>query len=121
MGKGDRCAVFRCNNDRIYRYREKYVMKEHTSFFRGKPQIRCWSCKDPKRFTVWTKRLRRKYFKVSKDTKVCSNHFEFGKPTVSQPDPSLFLKGYDKKCVTGKRKAPMEANITAETSKGEEN
>ena len=105
MGKGDRCAVFGCNNDR--RYPEKYLMKEHTSFFGGKPQIRFWSCKDPKRFTVWTKRLRRKYFKVSKDTKVCSNHFEFGKPTDSHLDPSLFLKGYDKKCVTRKRKALM--------------
>ncbi|XP_068707676.1 uncharacterized protein [Montipora foliosa] len=105
MGKGDRFVVFGCNNDR--RYPEKHVMKEHTSFFGEKPQIRFWSCKDPKRFTVWTKQLGRKYFKVSKDTKVCSNHFEFGKPTDSHPDPSLFLKGYDKKSVTRKRKSPM--------------
>ena len=32
-GKKDRCAVFGCNND--HRFVEKYMVKEHTSFFRG--------------------------------------------------------------------------------------
>ena len=44
MGKKDRCAVFGCNNDR--RFPDKYVVKDHTSFFGGKPEVRFWSCKD---------------------------------------------------------------------------
>ena len=36
----------------------------------------------------------RKDFKVTKDTKVCSNHLYAGKPTKEHPLPSLYLKGY---------------------------
>ena len=75
---------------------------------RGKPQIRFWSCKDPKKFTDWTRRLNRKNFKVNKHTKVCSNHFELGSPVDSHPNPTLFLKGYDHSDqVKSKRKAPL--------------
>ena len=75
MAKGDRCAVFGCNNDR--RFPEKYVIKEHTGFFREKPYIRFWSCKDPNlKFKDWTRRFHRKNFKVNECIKVCSNHFE---------------------------------------------
>ena len=107
MGKKDRCAVFGCSNDR--RFPEKYVVKDHTSFFGGKPEVRFWSCKDPRQFSTWTRLLSRKRFKVNKNTKVCSNHFQFGKPVDSHPHPTLFLKGYDRETeITRKRKAPME-------------
>ena len=46
---------------------------------------------------------------MNKNTKVCSNHFQFGKPVDSHPHPTLFLKGYDRETeITRKRKAPME-------------
>ena len=107
MGKKDRCAVFGCNNDR--RFPDKYVVKDHTSFFGGKPEVRFWSCKDPGQFSTWTRLLSRKRFKVNKNTKVCSNHFQFGKAVDSHPHPTLFLKGYDRETeITRKRKAPME-------------
>ena len=32
MAKGNCCAVFGCNNDR--RFPEKYLIKDHTGFFR---------------------------------------------------------------------------------------
>ena len=38
MGKKDRCAVFGFNNDR--RLPDKYVVKDHTSFFGGKREVR---------------------------------------------------------------------------------
>ena len=38
MGKKDRCVVFGCNNDR--RLPDKYVVKDHTSFFVGKREVR---------------------------------------------------------------------------------
>ena len=116
MGKKDRCSVFGCNND--CRFPDKYVVKDHTIFFGGKPQVRFWSCKDPRQFSTWTsllstwtRLLSRKRFKVNKNTKVCSNHFQFGKPVDSHPHPTytLFLKGYDRETeITRKRKAPME-------------
>jgi len=76
--KKDRYAMFRCNNDR--RYPEQFVLKDHTSFLGGKPEIRFWTCKDLKKFKDWTRRLNRKNIEVKKNTKICSNHFEFGRP-----------------------------------------
>ena len=43
---------------------------------------------------------------MNEGTKVCSNHFELGRPVESHPDPTLFLKGYDREENTRKRKAP---------------
>ncbi|XP_065055398.1 uncharacterized protein LOC135683924 [Rhopilema esculentum] len=91
MGKSDHCAVWGCDNDR--RYPDKYVIKEHISAFDGCKHIRFWSCKE-KFFRTWSKLINRD-LKVGKSTKVCSNHFQYGKPTDSCPHPTLFLKGYD--------------------------
>lgn len=102
MVKGDCCAVFGCNNNR--RYPEKYVVKDHTSFFGGKPHICFWSCKHPNK--DWTRRLDRKNFMVNKHTKVCSNHFELGRPVESHPDPTLFLKSDDREEVKRKERHP---------------
>ena len=45
---------------------------------------------------------------MNKHTKVCSNHFELGRPVDSHPNPTLFLKGYDHSDqVKSKRKAPL--------------
>ena len=46
---------------------------------------------------------------VIKNTKVCSNHFKFGRPVESDPHPRLFMnKGYDREIVTGKKKVSMD-------------
>ena len=50
--------------------------------------------------------------KVSKYTKICSNHFEYGRPIEATPNPTLFRKGYNDGAKFGvKRKSPnfMEA------------
>ena len=60
---------------------------------------------------AWTRLLGRKGFKVTviKNTKVCSNHFKFGRPVESDPHPTLFMnKGYDREIVTGKKKVSMD-------------
>ena len=50
---------------------------------------------------------KKKTFQVSKCTKICSNHFEYGRPVEAAPNPTLFLKGYDDDAKAGvKRKAP---------------
>ena len=46
---------------------------------------------------------------VITNTKVCSNHFKFGRPVESDPHPRLFMnKGYDREIVTGKKKVSMD-------------
>ena len=48
-----------------------------------------------------------KTFQVSKYTKICSNHFEYGRLVEIAPSPTLFFKGYDDHTKVGvKRKAP---------------
>ena len=47
--------------------------------------------------------LNRDNFKVTSSTRVCSNHFVDGHPSESNPNPYLFMKGYDQ-CPTPKRR-----------------
>ena len=65
---------------------------------------------------TWTKLVNRVFvdssgkketFQMGKYTKICSSHFEYGRPVEAAPNPTLFLKGYDKDAKVGvKRKAP---------------
>ena len=54
-----------------------------------------WHSPDPKYFKLWERQIGRKNFKVTKNTKVCSNHFVFGKPLGKHLHPELWLRGYD--------------------------
>ena len=54
-----------------------------------------WHSLDPKYFKLWERQIGRKNFKVTKNTKVCSNHFVFGKPLGEHLYPELWLRGYD--------------------------
>ena len=54
-----------------------------------------WHSPDPKYFKLWERQIGRKNFKVTKNTKVCSNHFVFGKPLGEHLHPELWLRGYD--------------------------
>ena len=47
---------------------------------------------------------KKKTFQLRKCTKICSNHFEYGRPVEAAPNSNLFLKGYDTK-IGVKRKA----------------
>ena len=97
---------------------DKYVVKDHTSFFEGKPEVRFWSCKDPRQFSTWTKLLSRKRFK---NTKVSSNHFQFGKPVDSHPHPTLFLRGYDQETeITREKSSHGKTGSTTNWEKEEE-
>ena len=54
-----------------------------------------WHSAGPKYFKLWERQIGRKNFKVTKNTKVCSNHFVFGKPLGEHLHPELWLHGYD--------------------------
>ena len=106
MGINDRCAVGACSNAR--KYPEKYIIKPHIAGFDCNPSLRFWKCTDPNLYKKWTEACKRKQgtFKLGKNNFICSNHFVLGRPTVPDPVPTLFLKGYadDNK----KRKPPKE-------------
>ena len=62
---------------------KKYMVKDHSSFFGGKPEIHFWFSKDPRHLATWARLLKRKGFKVNKNTtEACSNYFKFGRPVV---------------------------------------
>ena len=95
MGKGDRCAVFGCGNDR--RFKAKYIIKSHISAFDGSNKLRFWKCRDKNQYKIWTTLLNKNDYSVNGNTRVCSNHFKYGRPTDVEPNPTLYLTGYGTK------------------------
>ena len=118
------CAVYGCSNDR--RYSAKYVVKDHISAFDGGLKIRFWSCPE-KYFSTWSKLINREVvdkttgktsmFKVGKYTSVCSNHFEYGRPTDVSPHPIRYMEGYDTPPSQPKRNAPRHRSCSSRPSK----
>ena len=43
-------------------------------------KIRFYRCPRPSLYSKWSQLINRKDFEITKDTKVCSNHFKAGKP-----------------------------------------
>ena len=65
----------------------------------SRSEVHFCSCKDPRHLATWTRLLSREGFKVTKNTKVCLNHFKFGRSVGSHPLPTLSLTGYDRERV----------------------
>ena len=85
------------------------MIKPHISAFDTSLQLRFWKCTDSKSYPKWTFACNRKNFKIGKYNVVCSNHFEYGRPTAVGPVPTLCLKGYDdKSSLAVKRKSPAK-------------
>ncbi|XP_034020900.1 uncharacterized protein LOC117505365 [Thalassophryne amazonica] len=89
MGGADRCAVYKCKNDR--RYKDRLVIKDHVH------ELKWHSCPVKWR-PLWLRLINRSDLKVLSDhTRVCSNHFFLGRPSGVNPHPSMYLKGYEGK------------------------
>ena len=57
--------------------------------------LRFYSPQNQTDVVKWDKLISRKHFKVTKNTKVCSNHFKLGyRCRASCPYPTLHMKGY---------------------------
>ena len=88
-----RCCVGGCNND--WRYPEKLVVKSHVKElkFHHFP-------KDELKRKLWVAEVSKGLvgFQATNNKVVCSNHFEFGKPTFSSSMPTMYLaiRSYDK-------------------------
>ena len=64
------------------------------------------TCRVRKNFRIWTNLLNRFKFKVGPSTRVCSNHFKHGRPSLDEPHPTLYLDGYPGiSCLTQKKNA----------------
>jgi len=110
MSITDRCAVGACKNAR--KYPEKYVIKfkPHIAAFNTSLSLHFWKCSDPKLYPKWSFACNRKNFKFGKNNFICSNHFQYGRPTSVSPIPTLYLKGYDHESdgEAVKRKSPAK-------------
>ena len=96
------------------------MIKPHIFAFDTSLQLRFWKCTDPKLYPKWTFACNRKNFKFGKYNVVCSNHFEYGRPTAVSPVPTLYLKGYDDEsslAVKGKSPAKRSAPLGGKKSK----
>lgn len=82
-----RCCVGGCNNDN--RWPEKMIKRGHV-----KDDLKFhYITKDPVKRKIWETNIGkgRTDFKATDNQTVCSNHFEYGKPTFLSPNPTLFL------------------------------
>ena len=66
------------------------------------------TCRVRKNFRIWTNLLNRFKFKVGPSTRVCSNHFKHGRPSLDEPHPTLYLDGYPGISCLTQKKTPVE-------------
>ena len=104
------CSVGPCDN-RSWKQGEN-IKKSHVE----KLVFHSFPADEEKRNT-WIKMMsrRRKDFKLSKQSCICSNHFQKGKPTFDFPHPTLFLTPFDaaKKVSPRKRALPKKKTRTS--------
>lgn len=67
-------------------------VKEHLG---SNATIKLHTCPTEEWYKKWSKLLNRDNYEVNRNTRVCSNHFEYGQPRELSPHPKLHLKGYE--------------------------
>ncbi|CAG2216013.1 unnamed protein product [Mytilus edulis] len=67
-------------------------VKEHLG---SNASIKLHKCPKEEWYKKWSKLLNRDNYEVNKNTRVCSNHFEYGQPRELAPHPKLHMKGYE--------------------------
>ena len=85
MGKNSRCVIGVCNNDK--RYPQHYV--KHSNV-KGDKILHALP-KDETVRKTWEQQILKGRKDLHNNCFVCSNHFLDGRPTKSNPSPSLFL------------------------------
>ena len=97
-----RCCVGGCNNDS--RYPDRIIKRGHVEILKFH-----YFPKNPEKRLLWVKQVSKGLvgFQVSNNKTVCSNHFEYGKPTFGSPNPTFYLVVSDNKRTSPqKRKMP---------------
>ena len=112
-----RCCVGGCNNDS--RYKDKIIKRSHVN---GELRWHYFP-KDREKREQWRKNVSKGLvgFVASDHRTVCSNHFEYGKPTYGSPNPTLYLVPSDvKKPSPRKQKMPTKVVESPPTSRARE-
>ena len=66
------------------------IVKDHVTELK-------WHYCPPKSRRLWERLLNRKHFRITGNTRVCSNHFVLGRPYGQHLHPCLFMRGYSGK------------------------
>ena len=108
MVRSDRCCVGTCDNDT--RYPEKQIIKYHVT----KLMFHRFPCNEQKRKT-WISLVGkgRDSYVPTDGSRICSNHFPEGRPTIKHPNPTLWLTIQDNRQnkVITVRKSPCKKRL----------
>ena len=111
MGGHDRCCVAGCDNDK--RRPKEIIQRGHVQelIFHRFP-------KDEKSRAVWISQVRKGLanFEWGQEMRVCSNHFQQGKPTCENPYPTLFLCPRDFATPSPKKRRSVSKEIFGDTN-----
>ena len=90
MGVHDTCCVGSCSNTRSRPH--LIVKRSHVE------EMKWHSVSTEDKRKRWEKQIQkgREDFKMAMSNRVCSNHIVDGRPTMNNPDPTLFLTPSDK-------------------------
>ena len=113
MGGGDRCAVYGCDNDP--------PISRQTNQLPHVGVLRFYSPWTKKEMAAWVKQLHRIDFKVTKSTKVCSNHFAAGYRCDTCWKPTLYMKGFPESNNNKKRPPPKTRTNIEKNGKRKQN
>ena len=104
-----RCCVGGCDNDS--RYPEKILKRGHVT---GNLTWHYFP-KDPEERAIWVKNISKglEDFVLSDYKVVCSNHFQYGKPTFSCHAPTLYLVFSDKS-----KRSPRKREVPTRNDNG---
>lgn len=91
-----RCCVGGCNNDNWYP--QKYVIRSHVHQLQNGQLKFHYMTRDTEKRKIWEKNISKgRDFEAKDHHVVCSNHFEYAKPTYQFPNTTLFLTESDTK------------------------
>ena len=104
-----RCCVGGCDNDS--RYPDKIVKRGHVE-----GELR-WHYlpKNPERRAECTEQISKglEKFLATDNKVVCSNHFQYGKPTFASPKPTLYLVQSDKRKPSPRKRRIIDKETAA--------
>lgn len=113
MVRHDRCCVGPCDNDT--RYKDQYDVKSHvtTLKFHRFP-------KNEEKMNVWTGLVNkgRENFIPTSGSRICSNHFVDGEPSLKNPNPTLYLTLQDTResKMVSRRSSPRKRSLVSQTA-----
>ncbi|XP_013382294.1 uncharacterized protein LOC106153069 isoform X1 [Lingula anatina] len=79
------CSAFSCRNDR--RYRKRCIVMPHVMELQ-------MHAPRPDEYLKWQVKIDRLGYTVNANTRICSNHFRYGKPLAGSRIPTMYLRCY---------------------------